>query len=125
MQRVRAEQYAMSLFGTLFGPALPSLDARQAQARLGRKPGPYVLDVRQPEEYAGGHIAGAQLIPLADLPRRVNELPRDREIICICRSGSRSSAAVRQLTGAGFKAVNLAGGMLGWVHAGLPVKRGP
>ena len=61
---------------------------------------------------------------LPELRQRESELPRGREIICMCRSGSRSSSAVRHLTSAGFKAVNLSGGMIGWEGAGLPVKRG-
>jgi rhodanese-related sulfurtransferase len=54
----------------------------------------------------------------------VNELPKDRPILCICRSGSRSSMATRQLAGAGFEAINLSGGMIGWQGAGFPIKRG-
>lgn len=84
----------------------------------------YVLDVRQPEEFQAGHIEGAKLIPLNQLPKKLDSLPRDTEILCVCRSGSRSGAAVRQLTSAGFTAVNLSGGVMAWQRAGLPLKKG-
>jgi rhodanese-related sulfurtransferase len=54
----------------------------------------------------------------------MQELPREREIVCVCRSGNRSSSAARQLSAAGFKAANLRGGMIAWRRAGLPVKKG-
>ncbi|KAB2903637.1 MAG: rhodanese-like domain-containing protein [Anaerolineae bacterium] len=84
----------------------------------------YVLDVRQPEEFQIEHIDGAKLIPLNQLPKKLGTLPRDKEILCVCRSGSRSGAAVRHLTGAGYKAVNLSGGIVAWRRAGLPLKKG-
>ncbi len=87
----------MGLFAQLFGTSVPALDAAQAQARLHQQPAPFVLDVRQPEEYQAGHIDGARLIPLGELGQRVKELPTDREIICVCASGSRSSQATREL----------------------------
>ncbi len=114
----------MNLFTPLFGTQIPQLDARAAQAKLAEKSKPYLLDVRQPDEYQAGHIPNATLVPLGELPRRVNELPRDREIICVCRSGNRSSSATRYLISAGYNATNLSGGMLDWARAGLPVKRG-
>jgi rhodanese-related sulfurtransferase len=54
----------------------------------------------------------------------MSELPKDREIICVCASGSRSSSAARQLTSSGYNVLNLSGGMGQWQRAGLPVKRG-
>ncbi len=116
----------MNLLAQLFGGAspVPSLDAGQVNARLSAKPQPFLLDVRQPEEYREGHIAGATLIPLGNLPGKLDQLPRDREIICVCRSGNRSHSATRQLKAAGLNAVNLQGGMLAWARHGLPVKKG-
>lgn len=112
------------MFKSLFGPQIPHLDATAAQARLKDNSKPFLLDVREPDEYRDGHIPGATLIPLGELPRRVNELPRDREILVVCHSGSRSGAATRHLLSQGFKAVNVAGGMMQWARAGLAVKRG-
>ncbi len=114
----------MSILTSLLGPQIPQLDPATAQAKLAEKAKPLLLDVRQPDEYREAHIAGAALIPLGELGRRVHELPRDREIICVCHSGNRSGAATRHLITAGCKASNLSGGMIGWSRAGLPVKKG-
>ncbi len=108
----------------LFGPAIPIINAQEAQAKLAARPAPLVLDVRQPEEFKTGHIAGATLIPLNQLSGRIGGLPREREILCVCASGSRSSAAARQLAAAGFKVTNLQGGMMAWQRAQLPMKKG-
>ncbi len=114
----------MSFLSNLFGPPLPNIDAATLQAKLTEKPKPLVLDVREPSEYAAGHIAGSTLLPLHQLAGRMNELPKEREIICVCASGSRSSSAARQLSGAGYTVLNLSGGMGRWLQAGLPVKKG-
>jgi rhodanese-related sulfurtransferase len=96
----------------------------EAQKKLSQKPKPYLLDVRQPEEYRTVHISGAKLIPLGDLRSRMNELPKDREILVVCQSGNRSTSATRQLVKAGFNAVNMRGGMISWSRSGLPVSKG-
>ena len=114
----------MSFFSKLFGPPMLAIDAATLQAKLNEKPKPLVLDVREPSEYAAGHIAGSTLLPLHQLPSRMRELPKDREIVCVCASGSRSSSAARQLTGAGYTVLNLSGGMGRWLQAGLPIKKG-
>jgi rhodanese-related sulfurtransferase len=115
----------MNILKNLFGgTTAASLNATDARARIDAKEKLYLLDVRQPDEFRAGHISGAKLIPLGDLGQRLNELPKDRPILCICRSGSRSSAAARQLASAGYETINLSGGMIGWQNAGLPVKRG-
>jgi rhodanese-related sulfurtransferase len=114
----------MALFDLLFGKPVPSVNASELQARLKNGQRPLVIDVRQPDEYRTGHIAGARLIPLGELPRRMKEIPQGKEIVCVCASGNRSSSATRTLAQAGFNAVNLKGGMLGWRHQDLPVKKG-
>jgi sulfur dioxygenase len=86
-----------------------------------------VVDVRQPEEYAGplGRISGSKLIPLGELPARASELSRDRPVVAVCRSGARSAQASVMLRKAGFSDVaNLAGGMLRWRAEGHPVEGG-
>ena len=83
----------------------------------------HVLDVRGCDEYAGelGHIADAQLIPLPELRARVGEVPSDRPVVAVCRSGRRSGQATVILRDAGRKDVaNLAGGMLRWRELRLP-----
>ncbi len=115
----------MNLLVRLFGwSSVPTIDPFQVQARLAVEPQPFLLDVRQPVEYQAGHIPGANLIPLPELPGRLEELPRDREIICVCQSGMRGRSATRQLVAAGFHVVNLKGGTSNWIRQGLPVKKG-
>jgi rhodanese-related sulfurtransferase len=113
----------MNILKSLFGGS-SGLNAADAKARIDSKQPLVILDVRQPDEYRAGHIAGAKLIPLNELPRRVSELPEDTDILCVCRSGSRSGTAVGQLTRAGYTAINLQGGMISWQSAGYPVKKG-
>jgi adenylyltransferase/sulfurtransferase len=87
----------------------------ELKARLDGGDAPFLLDVREPRELAISRIEGATLIPLADLPRRLAELPADRDIVVICRSGARSASAVGFLRERGFpRAHNLKGGMLDW-----------
>ena len=114
----------MSFLSNLFGPPVPSIEATAVPAKLNEKPKPLVLDVREPPEYAAGHIASSTLIPLQQLAGRMGELPKDREIICVCASGSRSSSAARHLVGQGYTVLNLSGGMSRWLQAGLPIKKG-
>ena len=88
-------------------------------------PGLQVVDVREPVEFVGplGHIRGARLIPLAELPKRNNDLSRVRPLVMVCRSGARSAQAVVLLQEAGFVDVaNLAGGMIRWRADGRPVE---
>ncbi len=113
----------MNILKSLFGSSA-SLSATEAQARIAQDQTLFILDVREPNEFQAGHIDGAKLIPLSELSARLNELPTDRDILCVCLSGGRSSSATSQLTGAGYSAINLRGGMSAWQGAGLPVKKG-
>jgi rhodanese-related sulfurtransferase len=79
----------------------------------------FVLDVRQPPELAVEAIAGAVNIPLPELRERLGELPRDREIHVVCRSGQRAYYATRILLQNGFKARTVSGGMLSLAHQQL------
>ena len=83
-----------------------------------------VVDVRQPDEYLGGHVPGAVLIPLNDVPERFGELPTDREVLVVCRSGGRSYIASEFLVANGVRAVNVAGGTLAWIESGREVVEG-
>lgn len=76
---------------------------------------PVVVDVREPNETAQGHIKGAKLIPLGQLAGHLNELDPLTELVMVCRSGNRSSQAARALVANGYtKVYNLTGGMMGW-----------
>ncbi|GMU78092.1 MAG: hypothetical protein AMXMBFR46_08880 [Acidimicrobiia bacterium] len=81
--------------------------------------GAVLLDVRNDDEWATGHAPGARHLPLPELATRHAELPTDRRLVVICRSGGRSAVAVEALVSAGYDAVNLAGGMQAWTAAGL------
>lgn len=107
-----------------FAKPVPVLTVTETNAQLQTPQAPYLLDVRQPEEYHEGHIAGSVLIPLGELTEQVSQLPRDRAILCICRSGSRSHMAAQYLIQAGYQAINLQGGMLAWAAAKLPIEVG-
>ena len=105
-------------------PAINQLDPTQVQMMVKLSPKPYLLDVRTPGEYKQGHIFGAELIPLDELSTKMSLIPKGREIICICESGSRSIVAARHLSAQGFKVSNMRGGMNRWVRSGLTVKTG-
>ncbi|KAA0977136.1 MAG: rhodanese-like domain-containing protein [Paeniglutamicibacter sp.] len=87
----------------------------------GRRATDQILDVREDFEVAEGMIPGALHIPMGELNARLGELDRDRPVIVICRSGNRSSRVADALTGAGYTADTMAGGMIAWQRAGLPV----
>jgi rhodanese-related sulfurtransferase len=112
----------MNLFTRFFNQQpIGQIDAVGLKARQNQV---FLLDVRQPEEFRQGHISGAKLIPLDQLQQRIHDLPRDREIVCICHSGNRSRQATRLLAQSGYQATNLQGGMISWTGSGLPVKKG-
>ncbi len=114
----------MNLLSSIFGSSLPSLTAVELSEKLKTAKLSIVIDVRQPEEYREGHIAGSKLIPLGELSKRINELPKDKEIICVCASGSRSHSATKFLISAGFNAFDMKGGMFMWQRSKLPMKKG-
>ncbi len=83
--------------------------------------GAFLLDVREDDEWVAGHAPGAVHVRLRELAAHVDELPGDREVYVICRSGNRSAYAAQALAGAGLNAVNVADGMIGWAVAGRPM----
>jgi rhodanese-related sulfurtransferase len=102
------------------------LEVSVADAATLRDDGAFVLDVRQPDEWTAGHIEGATLIPLGELAARVAEVPRDRDVVVVCRSGNRSAQGRDILLGAGYASVtSMAGGMNDWTGSGLPAVTGP
>lgn len=101
---------------------------QEVQTRLASSTPPFILDVREQEEFKGdlGHITKSRLIPLKELPARVGELEayKEKDIIVICRAGVRSTTAAAILTGLGFEHVsNMKGGMVEWNDQKLPVER--
>lgn len=97
-----------------------------SQAAVKRDAGAFILDVRQPEEWNEYHVPDSTLIPLGELASRLNEVPRDREIVVVCRSGNRSQQGRDILQQAGFEQVtSMAGGLSEWRAAGYPTVVGP
>jgi rhodanese-related sulfurtransferase len=86
--------------------------------------GAAVLDVRNPDEYAAGHVARAVLIPVSELAARQDEIPTGDPLYVICAVGGRSLAATMALVAAGYSAVSVAGGTNGWIERGGAVVAG-
>jgi len=108
-------------------PAVVQLPAEitVAQTADKQKNGAYILDVREPSEWTQFHIQGATLIPLGDLPKRLTEVPKDHEVVVVCRTGNRSAQGRDILLAAGFKQVtSMTGGVTEWQAQGLPVATG-
>jgi rhodanese-related sulfurtransferase len=84
----------------------------------------FILDVREGMEYLQGHVPGAVLIPMSQLAGRVAEVPRDRPVHVICRSGNRSGSMTAFLERAGVDAWNVAGGTDAWARSGRPLVAG-
>lgn len=84
--------------------------------------GTVLLDVREADEWAHGHIDGALHIPLGLIPVRLEELPADTRLLVICKVGGRSAQATGYLNHHGFEAINVDGGMLAWAAAGRPMQ---
>ncbi|MHA6513890.1 rhodanese-like domain-containing protein [Tessaracoccus sp. Z1128] len=89
------------------------------------KRGDFILDVREPTEYAEAHVPSAVLIPLGEVGSRVAEVPEDHTVYVICRSGHRSITASRILARAGRRPISVSSGTLGWIAAGHPVATRP
>ena len=111
----------MGLYRRLLGGGVGSISPAEAYQRLQARPEVVIVDVRQPVETRSGTVPGAVLIPLSEFGRRLEELPRDRPILTICRSGHRSPLAARQLKQAGYDVTDVDGGMMAWERAGLPI----
>ncbi|AKK11883.1 rhodanese-like domain-containing protein [Corynebacterium uterequi] len=81
-----------------------------------------LIDVREPDEYAEAHAAGAINIPLSTLPERADEVPADGDVYLICKAGGRSAKAGEYLEQSAGRAnlINVDGGTDGWLAAGLP-----
>lgn len=84
----------------------------------------YLVDVRNLDEYEVAHAPGARLLPLGELEARAAEIPKDRTVHVICKSGGRSGRAVQWLNSGGWDTVNVLGGTDGWIDAGRPVNEG-
>ena len=102
------------------GARVPDISPQQLWGQLRGASPPLVIDVREPREFQRGHIPQALLFPLSKLLSETPDLPRDRPLVCVCRSGRRSTRAASLLRNQGHdKVAVLQGGMLAWETAGL------
>ena len=100
----------------------PDIDVDTAHALHG-SPNVFMLDVREPHEYAAGHIPGITLIPMGEIANRLSEIPTDQEVIVTCRTGNRSGQIADLLREQGFTNVhNMEGGIVAWQEAGYTVE---
>jgi len=84
--------------------------------------GAQLVDVRADHEWEAGRIEGARHVPLPELAERAGEIEKDRPVVLYCRGGNRSTMAARALSDAGYDAVKLSEGIVGWNGAGLPLE---
>jgi hydroxyacylglutathione hydrolase/adenylyltransferase/sulfurtransferase len=94
----------------------------QQVAELRKQQSVQLIDVRQDYEWDAGRIAGARHVELTDVATQADTMARDRPLIFYCRSGVRSAMATEAFASAGFDAHNMAGGLLAWDAAGLPIE---
>jgi rhodanese-related sulfurtransferase len=87
--------------------------------------GTYVVDVRRQDEWDAYHAPNTHLIPLDELPTRLNEIPKDQKILVICHSGNRSKQGRDILVNAGYNAASINGGLLAWIDKGYPLDGTP
>jgi rhodanese-related sulfurtransferase len=100
-------------------PVVAQTDVADLPVEFG--PSAVLLDVRENDEWRRGHAAGAQHIPMGEVPARVNELDPEAKLYVVCKIGGRSQKVAQYLVSNGYAAVNVSGGMLAWANAGRPV----
>lgn len=97
-------------------------EVSRAEARKLVEDGAQLIDVRADHEWEAGRIAGATHLSLPELPERLGEIDRDRPVVVYCRGGNRSSMATAALNDAGYDAVKLSEGIVGWSEEDLPLE---
>jgi len=100
----------------------PEISATEAVDRLTGDA--VLLDVREQHEWDAGHAPQARHLAMSELAGRIDEVPNDVPVICVCHGGGRSSSVAMALHQAGYNAFNMRGGMVAWHAAGLPVVDG-
>ncbi|MCM3884931.1 rhodanese-like domain-containing protein [Frankia sp. R82] len=100
---------------------IPAVGADDLPIDLTVDGAPLLVDVREPDEWSAGHIAGALHIPMGDVVARLDEVPRGQDIVVVCRSGRRSAAVTSYLAQGGWQVRNLTDGMVAWQARGRPM----
>jgi phage shock protein E len=107
-----------------FAGETKNISSTQARALIAKDKKVLLLDVRTPEEYRQAHLHGAVLIPLGELEKRVQEVPRDRPLLVYCAVGARSVSAAGLLSARGYREIyQMSDGLVGWYKNGFPVER--
>lgn len=113
------------LLTTVASAAMQKISAPEMQKIVKETPDTYLLDVRTLGEYVQKRINGAHLIPIDQVQKRINEIPKDKPIIVYCETGMRSAQVGRYLDSRGYKDVaNLSQGIMSWQLRGYPIESG-
>lgn len=107
-------------------PNIEVVSPQEFSSRLSNDSAAYLLDVRKPDEYAAGHLAGAHLnnwLDAATFKQKAADLDKTKTIYVYCRSGRRSNEAAKYLASQGYKVVDMDGGILAWEAQHLPIER--
>lgn len=117
--------FALAVFGVSlsFAGGARNIGSAEAKALIAKNSRLVLLDVRTPEEFRQAHLRGALLIPLGELERRVQEIPRDKPLLVYCSVGARSVSAAGFLASKGFREVyQMSDGLVGWYKNGFPIE---
>lgn len=113
------------ILATAATAAMQNISATEMQKITKQTPDIYLLDVRTLGEYTQKRIKGAHLIPIDQIQRRINEIPKNRPVIVYCETGMRSAQVGRYLDSLGYQGVsNLSQGIMGWQVRGYPIESG-
>lgn len=124
MKRVVPVLLFLLVMVTQLWAAEKNILSRDAKSLMEKNRNVYLLDVRTPQEYSQGRLAGSVLIPVGEFERRVREVPKNKTIVVYCAVGSRSKSAAGYLAQLGYKDVyNMTDGIVGWYRNGFPVQR--
>lgn len=124
MKRVVPVLLFLLVMVTQLWAAEKNILSRDAKSLMEKNKNVYLLDVRTPQEYSQGRLAGSVLIPVGEFERRVREVPKNKTIVVYCAVGSRSKSVTGYLERLGYKDVyNMTDGIVGWYRNGFPVQR--
>ena len=124
MKKVVLVLLMMVTIATQVWAAEQNILSREAKSLLEKNKNIYLLDVRTPQEYSQGRLAGSVLIPIGEFEHRISEVPKNRTIVVYCAVGSRSKPVAGFLARQGYKDVyNMTDGIVGWYRNGFPVQR--